>query len=232
VIDLAGHTATALQAHAAVAKLTEAHRYMDLMFSHFAHDAGRPVAELHQMMELLVDLPSAMTEDRQRLAYYLAEHLVHLVGTYVAPGSDSDVAASTVFSVADLFDRAVLVARGPYADRSSRVVITNRVPKDAMVCTSLTRFYVSLFNLVKNAMRWATTRVELRDEVRDGVYVLSIVDDGPGLAALKRGRGIEISERLLGHIGGGLRFAAGVWGSERAGLAAEMILPAMCRKGG
>ena len=66
-------------------------------------------------------------------------------------------------------------------------------------------------NLLNNAMRYASSQVDARLDVRDGALVLMVEDDGPGFsnAALERGCAPFFSEvPSAEHFGLGLNIAS------------------------
>jgi signal transduction histidine kinase len=95
-----------------------------------------------------------------------------------------------------------------------------------------------LGNLVDNACKWAGSRVRLALDVRDGVILIEVEDDGPGIppeqraAALARGQrldeavpgsglGLAIVSDLAELHGGSLDLAS----SRLGGLCARLTLP-------
>ena len=96
-----------------------------------------------------------------------------------------------------------------------------------------------LGNLLDNACKWATSRVAVRSSGGDGAIVITVDDDGPGLAASMRDavlqRGVRADEAAPGS-GFGLaivRELAELYGgsialdtSPMGGLRAALRLPA------
>jgi signal transduction histidine kinase len=96
-----------------------------------------------------------------------------------------------------------------------------------------------LGNLIDNACKWAKTRIEISDIVRDGRLLVTVDDDGPGIPIeeienVKR-RGHKLDESKPGHgqglgivndiaslYGGSMNLTASALG----GLQAELNLPA------
>lgn len=100
-------------------------------------------------------------------------------------------------------------------------------------------------NLMDNACKWAAARVEVRAHPdTDGRIVLSVEDDGPGLAAEQRervlGRGVRLDEEAPG-TGFGLSIVSDLvraYGGELSldvsplgGLAVCLVLPGVVRTG-
>ena len=80
-----------------------------------------------------------------------------------------------------------------------------------MVTGDATRLRQILMNLLNNAMRYASSQVDARLDVRDGALVLMVEDDGPGFsnAALERGCAPFFSEvPSAEHFGLGLNIAS------------------------
>jgi signal transduction histidine kinase len=65
-----------------------------------------------------------------------------------------------------------------------------------------------LSNLIDNACKWATSRIEITWHLDDGATVLSIDDDGPGIAEGHRDTVFKVGERLdMAKFGTGLGLA-------------------------
>lgn len=61
-----------------------------------------------------------------------------------------------------------------------------------------------LGNLLDNACKWASLRVEVSLEVRDGELQITLDDDGPGIAEGERLRVLNRGERADEQVPGGL----------------------------
>ena len=83
-----------------------------------------------------------------------------------------------------------------------RIAVEVRVPDDAYVRTQREDLDEMLGNLVENACKWAKLRVEIRSSQVDTQTIITVDDDGPGLAAELREtvlqRGVRADEAAPG----------------------------------
>lgn len=96
-----------------------------------------------------------------------------------------------------------------------------------------------LGNLIDNACKWAKSRIEISDEIRDGRLLLTVADDGPGIPfeeienVKQRGHKLDESKPGYGQGLGIVNDIACLYGgsinlttSALGGLQAELNLPA------
>jgi len=133
-------------------------------------------------------------------------------------------------------DDIVAALRRIHAERG--VVIGVEIPADLMVAVDRTDLDEMIGNLADNAMRWARSRVVIDAHTVSGSAIITIEDDGPGIAPAERARalskGVRLDERDDGH-GFGLTIAhelAVLYGGDLTlgdapdgGLAATLTLP-------
>jgi signal transduction histidine kinase len=139
--------------------------------------------------------------------------------------------------VAETVNDLLPVFRGVYADR--RLTISADVPAGLYFAGERQDLEEMLGNLIDNACKWTTQRVDITAAADNGHLSLRIADDGPGMgseeaeAAKARGvrfdeakpgsgLGLSIVEDLVQLYDGKLSFAA----NEPRGLVAALTLPA------
>jgi len=141
--------------------------------------------------------------------------------------------ATPVGAVADGIATAL---RRIHAERG--VMIGVEIPPGLMVAVDRTDLDEMIGNLADNAMRWARLRVVIGAHTASGSAIITIEDDGPGIAPAERARalskGVRLDERNEGH-GFGLTIAhelALLYGGDLTlsdapdgGLAATLTLP-------
>ena len=141
--------------------------------------------------------------------------------------------ATPVGAVADGIATAL---RRIHAERG--VMIGVEIPPGLMVAVDRTDLDEMIGNLADNAMRWARLRVVIGAHTASGSAIITIEDDGPGIAPAERARalskGVRLDERNEGH-GFGLTIAhelALLYGGDLTlsdapdgGLAAVLTLP-------
>jgi signal transduction histidine kinase len=190
-----------------------------------AHEAERARAAGH------VDLASAIGEQLDRMRRQMDYHLAHAraAASGRAPGAQCRVVESA--------DGLARTLRSLHAERG--LTIDVRVPPEHAVRAQREDLDEMLGNLVDNACKWARTSVALASSTANGNVVITVDDDGPGLAESLREavlqRGVRADEAAPG-TGFGLtivRDLAELYGGsivlERAtsgGLRARLTLPA------
>jgi signal transduction histidine kinase len=123
-----------------------------------------------------------------------------------------------------------------YADK--RIAVDVHVSHEDFVRTQREDLDEMLGNLVENACKWATARVEIRASAADGYAIITVDDDGPGLmpelretvlqrgvradeAAPGSGLGLAIVADLVELYGGSIQLGESPW----QGLRATLKLP-------
>ena len=210
-----------------------------------AHGLKTPLAVLSQEAERAAgagqtELASAISEQVERMRRQIEYHLAH--ARAAASGATAGARASVAESAAGL-SRTLLRL---HAERG--ITIDVAVPADHAVRCQREDLDEKLGNLLDNAYKWAKSRVVLTSsflppsggrESGDGAIVITVDDDGPGLAAALREavlqRGVRADEAAPGS-GFGLaivRELAELYGgsialdsSPSGGLRAALRLPA------
>jgi signal transduction histidine kinase len=210
-----------------------------------AHGLKTPLAVLSQEAERAAaagqtDLAAAINEQVERMRRQIEYHLAH--ARAAASGATAGARASVAESAAGL-SRTLLRL---HADRGMAIDVD--VPAGHAVRVQREDLDEMLGNLLDNGCKWAKTRVALTStflppsggrEDSDGAIVITVDDDGPGLAAglreavLQRGVradeaapgsgfGLAIVRELAELYGGSIALEA----SPLGGLRAALRLPA------
>ncbi|MFD7643032.1 ATP-binding protein [Kitasatospora sp. NPDC059795] len=190
-----------------------------------SHELRSPIAVLRTQLEVALahpdpelwpELLADAVEDTVRLQDLAADLLL------LARLDAADPVAVELLDLADVFT-AALAAR-----TADRIPVAARLADDAWVLGNRTWLTRLLTNLVDNAQRYAASRVEIRLAVQQGLVVLEVGDDGPGIPAADRERVFERFTRLddarsreLGGAGLGLAIARDLAGHHGGTLAAE-----------
>ncbi|OKJ17389.1 hypothetical protein AMK19_01050 [Kitasatospora sp. CB01950] len=190
-----------------------------------SHELRSPIAVLRTQLEVALahpdpelwpELLADAVEDTVRLQDLAADLLL------LARLDAADPVAVELLDLADVFTGA-LAAR-----TADRIPVAARLADDAWVLGNRTWLTRLLTNLVDNAQRYAASRVEVRLAVQQGLVVLEVGDDGPGIPAADRERVFERFTRLddarsreLGGAGLGLAIARDLAGHHGGTLAAE-----------
>jgi signal transduction histidine kinase len=200
-----------------------------------AHGLKTPLAVLSQEAERASaaghhDLAAALAEQVDRMRRQIEYHLAH--ARAAAAGPSSGARCSVAESAAGLARTLLRL----HADRgiaidveadAAHVVRCQREDLDEM-----------LGNLLDNACKWAKAGVRVRSAVMDGSIVITVDDDGPGLATSMReavlqrgvradeaapgsGFGLAIVRELAELYGGGVALET----SPSNGLRASLRLP-------
>ena len=157
-----------------------------------AHELRSPLASIQAQLEVagrLGDggtLPSDLMPDVKRLTG-LVEDLLLLAR------ADADTKPPARLTRVDA--RELLAdATGSYA--GARVPVALVANKPVMIMVEAGELHRAVGNLVDNAVRYARTQVEVAARVDEGSAVISVSDDGPGIAREDRERVFERFTRL------------------------------------
>ena len=200
-----------------------------------AHTLKTPLAILLQEADLADkagqrEIGAAIRQQVERMQRQMDYHLAH------ARAAASGAAPGTHCEVSPAAEGLARTLRRLYADRN--LAITISVPQGQAVRVEQADLEEMLGNLLDNACKWATSRVSLSTEDSGGSLVITVDDDGPGVAdALLESvlqRGVRADETAPGS-GFGLaivRDLAEVYGgtislsrSPLGGLRATLKLP-------
>ena len=187
----------------------------------FAHDLRTPLTILKGKIELLDAHVQSGNVPADRLTASVAllaaqvEHLERYVAAMSGLQKLEDravVARPTRFdSVAGMVEDAG-TGLAAHADRTFALSVSARCDRERPeLCVDQAIVGEVAENLLNNAMRYASSQVDARLDVRDGALVLMVEDDGPGFsnAALERGCAPFFSEvPSAEHFGLGLNIAS------------------------
>jgi signal transduction histidine kinase len=201
-----------------------------------AHGLKTPLTLLNQQAECAragghVELAAAIAQQVERMRRQVDYHLAHARAS--ASGSNP-AARSHLLTSADGLARTMMTI---HADR--HLAIDVHVSHEHFVRTQREDLDEMLGNLIDNACKWAKSRVEVRSTSTDGSVVVTVDDDGPGLAeelretVLQRGvradeaapgsgLGLAIVADLVDLYGGSIALGS----SPLGGLRATLRLPA------
>ena len=201
-----------------------------------AHGLKTPLTLLNQQADRAraagqTELAAAIMQQVERMRRQVDYHLAHARAS--ASGGNPS-ARSHVLTSADGLARTMTTI---HADR--RVAIDVNVPHEHFARAQREDLDEVLGNLIDNACKWATSRVEVRSSVDEGHVVVTVDDDGPGLAeelretVLQRGvradeaapgsgLGLAIVADLVELYGGSIALSS----SPLGGLRATLRLPA------
>ncbi|MDX6320428.1 MAG: hypothetical protein QOF52_286 [Propionibacteriaceae bacterium] len=213
-----------------------------------AHELRSPLASIRTQLEVadrLGDggsLPADMAADVERLSA-LVEDLLLLAR------ADADSRGPTNPTV---FDARTALAELRAGFRNARVPVTVGSGPPVLVRADEAELRRAVANLVDNAVRHAGSQVCLDVQAADGAVVISVLDDGPGIAVADRDRvfdrftrldnardrdaggtglGLAIVRELVTRAGGtvGFETATGPAGTAQSRLAVLIRLPGVDR---
>jgi signal transduction histidine kinase len=175
-------------------RITRAHRKA----GDLAHGLKTPLTLLNQQAERAkasgqVDLANAIQQQIERMRRQIDYHLAHARAS-ASEGNPS--ARSHLLTSADGLARTMMTI---HAEKGVRVEV--HVAHEQFVRAQREDLDEMLGNLVDNACKWATSRVEIRSS-SNGQTEITVDDDGPGLAAELREtvlqRGVRADEAAPG----------------------------------
>ena len=200
-----------------------------------AHGLKTPLTLLNQHAERAraeghVQLAAAIAQQVERMRRQVDYHLAH---ARASASGGNPAARCHVLTSADGLARTMMTI---HAGR--RLAIDVHVSDQHFVRTQREDLDEMLGNLIDNACKWAKTRVEVRSTNTEGSVVVTVEDDGPGLASELREtvlqRGVRADEAAPGS-GLGLAIVAdlvelyggsiGLGPSSLGGLRATLRLP-------
>jgi signal transduction histidine kinase len=172
-----------------LARLDESAQRQRRLVADVSHDLQAPLATQRVSLELALASPAAVDPQLLRRDVLGAtgemERLVDDLLVLAAADEGAPVETSAVdLDVIVLEEAARVRSRGSTAVDTARVS-AGPVRGDPSELRRVVR------NLLDNAVTHACSRVELRLECRDGLVVLDVVDDGPGVPEADRDRVFE-----------------------------------------
>jgi signal transduction histidine kinase len=201
-----------------------------------AHGLKTPLTLLNQQAERAKaagqhELAAAIYQQVERMRRQIDYHLAHARAS--ASGGNPSARCHVLTSADGLARTMATIHAG------KGVAIDVHVPHEHFARTQREDLEEMLGNLVDNACKWAKSRVEIRSSTTDGATVITVDDDGPGLAESLREtvlqRGVRADEAAPGS-GLGLAIVAdlvelyhgeiSLGSSPLGGLRATLRLPA------
>jgi signal transduction histidine kinase len=173
------------------------------------HDLGQPLAAIRALATPPITRATAAGQDREALDRLrriaeLADWMSDLLGRGSMLVADEPGRADAAEVIADVVDAAAASFQGEIRYRRSAPA---PVPVDPV---ELRRAFG---NVVDNAIRAAGPHglVEVRLRRARGRLLVEVRDDGPGFGKLepRSGRGLAVTQAVLGRCGGILRIAGG-----------------------
>jgi signal transduction histidine kinase len=152
-----------------------------------AHEVRTPLTVITGALDTL----SGMTieDDRIRhlvgMAHAQADHLAGVVDELLAPQHTGDPVVDRARLSRVALERVVTRALAAVSTRMHGRRIETLVPADLVVTTSPPRLTAILVNLFENAARYGGDGpIACRGQLDNGMLVLEVVDDGPGLGGV------------------------------------------------
>jgi len=187
-------------------------------FAHaVSHEFKTPLAGIRGAVELLQDHDDMGAADRARFLSNIAADAdrLNLLVSRLLELARADMATREAGAATDLSD---VLARA--ADASVPAV---RVPSDALPRVAVPRGVVetALSTLIDNSRQAGARRIDVTAKVGGGAVLLTIADDGPGIAAGDRDRVFEpffTTRRADGGTGLGLAILRSLLEAHRGGI--------------
>ena len=152
-----------------------------------AHEVRTPLTVIAGALDTLVE----MEHDDERvhhlveMAHAQSDHLSGVVEELLAPQSTGDPAVDRAPLTRVALERVVTRALAAVSTRLRGRVVDTQVPDDLVVTTSTPRLTAILVNLLENAARYGGTGpIDCGAWLDNGVLVLEVKDNGPGIGAI------------------------------------------------
>jgi signal transduction histidine kinase len=204
-----------------------------------AHEVRNPLAVIRSAAQSLAEAaPSEAAETLRSCRFMMeeADRLASLVNSLLAFARPARLTAQAV-AAAELFDRALLLARGPIESRQVRIE-RREAPRSAVASADPNLIAQVLAGLLTNAAQAAPIGGEVKIECRaeDSTVELVVEDSGPGVPAALHDRifepffttrasgvglGLAIARQITEAHGGSIRLGE----SSSGGARFSVILP-------
>src|SRR5215472_6900930 len=204
-----------------------------------AHEVRNPLAVIRSAAQSLAEAAPCETAETLRSCRFMmeeADRLANLVNSLLAFARPARLTAQAV-TAAELFDRALLLARGPIESRQVRIE-RREPPRSAVASADPNLIAQVLAGLLTNAAQAAPFGGEVRIESRsvDSTVELAVEDSGPGVPAALRDRifepffttrpsgvglGLAIARQITEAHGGSIRLDQ----SSSGGARFSVVLP-------
>jgi signal transduction histidine kinase len=152
-----------------------------------AHEVRTPLTVITGALDTLAGMTIA--DDRVRhlvaMAHSQADHLGGVVDELLSPQHTGDPFVDRARLSRVALERVVTRALAAVSTRMHGRRIETIVPADIVVTTSPPRLTAILVNLLENAARYGGEGpIACRGQLEDGILVIEVVDDGPGLCGV------------------------------------------------
>ena len=149
-----------------------------------AHEVRTPLTVITGALDTLAGM--SITDERihhlVEMAHSQAEHLAGVVDELLAPQHTGEPVVDRARLSRVALERVVTRALAAVSTRLQGQRVETSVPDDLVVTTSPPRLTAILVNLLENAARYGGDGViECTASMQDGMLVLEVFDDGPGL---------------------------------------------------
>jgi len=204
-----------------------------------AHEVRNPLAVIRSAAQSLAEIAPSEAAETQRSCRFMIEEVDRLAGLVNSLLAFARPARLTVRAVAatELFDRALLLARGPIESRQVRIE-RREPPRSAVASADPNLISQVLAGLLTNAAQAAPIGGEIRIEchAENSTVELMVEDSGPGVPAALRNRifepffttqasgvglGLAIARQITEAHGGSIRLGE----SSSGGACFSVILP-------
>ena len=174
-----------------LSRLEAAQQRQRQFVSDTAHELRSPIASIRAQLEVALDHPDGqeweqtardVLADTMRLSQ-LAEDLLVLARLEERTGGGQGGGGTT--------DLAGLVTGTADCYAQARVPVSASAPEPCRVAGDADALRRMLVNLIDNAVRYARTRVTVAAAPKDGSVLVTVSDDGPGIAASDQERAFE-----------------------------------------
>ncbi len=199
-------------------QMQEADRRKDEFIATLAHELRNPLAPIRNGLEILkrsAGMPASAIRIRDMMERQLV-HMVRLVDDLLDVSRitrDKLEVRLAPVTVKEIVDLAVEATR-PFIDAAGHTLAIDLPPQTVHVNGDLTRLAQVVSNLLNNAAKYTqgAGHIELSAHVQAGELVLSVVDDGAGIAAPMLGHVFDLFSQVRDaqrHAQGGL--GIGLW---------------------
>ena len=228
---------TAQQLQQANALLRKLHQQKDDFLSQVSHEVRTPMTAIRSLSEILLGEEDLTPAQRARFASTIHEESVRLTRLLdeILDLSVLEQGERNWTNVAvdaeRVLDRALEVCEALARQRNMRVEVAGRA-RESIVLADADRLCQALINIISNATKYNTAPdpvIRIRSSVKDGMYVVEISDNGPGIATSIRenifdkfargshdfatrpglGLGLNISRQIALRMGGWLELVDG-----------------------
>lgn len=149
-----------------------------------AHEVRTPLTVISGALDTLVGME--IEDERLRhlveMAHSQADHLGGVVDELLAPQHTGDPVVDRARLSRVALERVVTRSLAAVSTRIQGRLVETDVPEDLVVTTSPPRLTAILVNLLENAARYGGLgTIDCMASLVDGMLVIDVVDDGPGL---------------------------------------------------